>query len=47
MIQWQNTEIGVASFIQSCHMSSLINLFALEKLDFVMYMEARVPQQQI
>ena len=47
MIQWQNTEICVASFINSCHMSSLINLFALEKLDFVMYMEARVPQQQI
>ena len=47
MIQWQYTEIGVASLIQSCHMSSLINLFALEKLDFVMYMEARVPQQQI
>ena len=39
--------IFVASFFQCCHMSSLINLFALEKLDFVMYMEARVPQQQI
>ena len=48
MIQWQNTEIGVvSSFFQSCHMSSLINLFPLEKLDFVIYMEARVPRQQI
>ena len=48
MIQWQNTEIGVvSSFFQSCHMSSLINLFALEKLDFVIYMEARLPRQQI
>ena len=48
MIQWQNTEIGVvSSFFQSCHMSSLINLFALEKLDFVICIEARVPRQQI